>query len=120
MLTVGVSENSFLGYPRTAKELLCLEADEPKNRLEAEDHNTGVALARDLDGYLTHTTEEFDAFFDEILEAEPVKALVAEFEEARRKWHEENDRAACERMTCITSLAFAREMAEEVMEKMGW
>jgi tetratricopeptide (TPR) repeat protein len=108
-------------YPRTAHILFRMRPTKSTTRFEAQDQSTGVAMARDLAHFSKKRDKAFDRFFCSILEAEPVRAVLAEYQEARRKWTEErgHDRTWFEKMNEMMTDDFARGTAATVAAHLG-
>jgi hypothetical protein len=78
-------------------------------------------MARDLAHFSKKRDKAFDRFFCSILEAEPVRAVLAEYQEARKKWTEErgHDRTWFEKVNEMTTDDFARGTAAIVAAHLG-
>lgn len=103
-----------LRYPRTARMLAGLKTrTRPASYEEAEDHNTGVDLVRDIHQYLTTRSRRGKTFLKKLMEREAVMALTDEAATVRLKWHEErgSDRKWFDRMTEMSNIEFARAQA---------
>jgi hypothetical protein len=89
---------------------------EPKGYDEVKDHNSGVALWRSLGTYLRSHPKTVQ-HFKTIAMGPEVAALMAEAEEARRKWSENRsaDRTWFEKMSRLESFEFAESKAMEIM-----
>lgn len=109
-------------HPRAARIVLGLASDDPTCMNEARDHNTGVQMLRDLDAFLADRDEDFDRFFFGVLDAEPVKAAVGAYREARARWQEErgHDRTWFTRMKEMRTEEHARALAADVAAVLGW
>jgi tetratricopeptide (TPR) repeat protein len=106
-------------YPRAAHMLLGLETSEPTCIDEARDHDAGVAMIRDLDAYLTLSSEGAERFFTSALESEPVRAALAEYQHARKKWLKEHDRTWFQKMNEMRTEEYARRTAALVAPHVG-
>jgi len=101
-------------YPRTARMLTGTKMrTKPASYDEAEDHNTGVDLLRDISQYLGARARGGKAFLKKLVEREQVVALIDEAETVRMRWSEERgtDRKWFDRMTEMGKIEFAREQA---------
>lgn len=101
-----------LKYPRTARMLAGMTTrTKPASYDEAQDHNTGVELLRDIHQYLSTRGCGGRSFLKKLLERDAVVALTDEVETVRLKWHEERgtDRKWFDRLTVMSKIEFARE-----------
>ncbi len=109
-----------LNHPRTALMLAGLtRATAPASFDEAEDHNLGVDLLRDIHQYLTGRGTKARSSLKALLQREPLAALLDEADEVRTKWHtnRSTDRTWFDRMTTMSSVEFAREIAKGLSMK---
>jgi tetratricopeptide (TPR) repeat protein len=100
-----------LNYPRAARILVGIRTESPKDCDQAQDHNAGVDICRDLESYLLERGRRSKRFFKDFLNRPHVIALLTEIEEVRRKWHDQHrtgKREAYDRMTQMQTPAFAR------------
>ncbi len=106
-----------LNFPRAARILVGIQTSSPKNRNEADDHNAGVGMHRDISRYLSKRGRKAARFFERFVEHPRVRALVEEIEEAGRRREEESrtgKREAYDRMMQMRSLEFARCQTPEL------
>lgn len=106
-----------LNYPLAAKILAGIRTVSPKGYDQARDHNAGVDMCRDLEGYFQQRGRRAKRFFEEFLNDSQVNAILTEIEEVRMKWHDQHrtgDRAAFDRMTQMQTPQFARRVLEEM------
>jgi len=89
---------------------------EPGSFDEAGDHNSGVALVRDLAEYPQTSGRKSRRSFKRVLKAPEVASLLDEIEDVRRRWYEDQteDRSWFARMTEMQSIEFARDQALEL------
>ncbi len=100
-----------LNYPLAAKILVGIRTASPKDYNQGRDHNAGVDISRDLEGYMLQRGRKAKRFFKEFLNNSHVNALLTEIEEVKRKWHDQHrtgDRGAFDRMTQMQTPQFAR------------
>jgi tetratricopeptide (TPR) repeat protein len=101
-------------FPRAARILTGVRRTaEVSTAEEAQDHNEGVEMVRDLGAYLTGAGGKARRFFKSIVTSADVLALIEEAQEAGRRWREESDedRKWFRRMNEMQSLDFARRHA---------
>ena len=106
-----------LNLPRTGHILLGQRISRPHGNEEARDHNLGIEAVESLEAFLAQLPRSSRAFFKRILNAPTTKALLTEAQEVVQRWHEEHrtsKREAFDRMQQMRSVAFAREVAEQV------
>ncbi len=107
--------HATIRFPRSARMLTgARKGGPPKTSDDVRDHNAGVGFLRDLDLYLGARSRMTRAFFKRLVVHDEVARLVAQAQEARRRWHEDRsgDRTWFERMNRIESIEFARQEAE--------
>jgi tetratricopeptide (TPR) repeat protein len=107
-----------LNKPRAARMLFGLRtpAVSSSHRREAEDHNTGVDLLRDLHGFLDAQSGASRRYFQGLLREPRVAALLEEKQAAVERWSGPHEpqvewRAAFDRMNLMNTPEFAREQA---------
>ncbi|MCW8137585.1 MAG: hypothetical protein KIT58_01625 [Planctomycetota bacterium] len=108
-----------LNKPRVARLLLGLRtpALSRSRSWEAEDHNSGVELLRDLHGFLDGQSGVSRRFFQGLLRNTRVAALLEEKSAVVERWNGPHEpqvewRAAFDRMRLMQTPEFAREQAE--------
>lgn len=110
--------HGLLNRPHAGHILLGLRCPKPEDSFQADDHNTGVDLSRDLAAYLDGWDRSARAFFHGIARHEQIRSLLAELREVTKRWKDERtgqDRSAYQRMTQLGSLEFAREVAGSLL-----
>ncbi len=106
-----------LNYPLAAKILAGIRTPSPKNHEQARDHNAGVGISRDLEGYFRQRGRRAKRYFKEFLNRSYVNALLSEIDDVKRKWHDQRrtgDREAFHRMTQMQKPQFARHELEQL------
>jgi len=92
--------------------LMGLPCDQPTTYHEVGDHNEGVDERVDLQVFLGRQSAEASHFFQRLLEAPPVVALLDELVEVRSRWYaaeeDQERRESLSRMNEMQSTAFAR------------
>jgi len=108
-----------LNCPGAAHMLVGERTPAPKNRDEAEDHNTGVSERRTLHAYLANQTRASRKFFRALVRDSRVARLLDESTAVARRWaqeHHKGDRTAFDRMTLIRSPQFAAAEARKLLD----
>lgn len=72
--------HAALNYQRAAKMAAGIHTPAPKNYDEGRDHNTGVALHRNIEAYLLGQGRKARRFFKRFIEQSHVKSIIAEKE----------------------------------------
>ena len=109
-----------LHYPITTRMVCGLRTRRPKDYDQAQDHNHGVELCRDLDPYLSSRPRSWRKFFRGVLKAPEVVALLEEKTHVEERWQENRtkdrsgDRTWYRRMMEMRSVDFARRKANEL------
>ncbi len=112
--------HGLLNRPHAGHILLGLRYLEPKDSFQADDHNTGVDISRDLAAYLDGWDRSARAFFHGTARHERTQNLLAELREVTQRWKDDRtsqDRAAYQRMTELGSIEFAREAAGQLIHE---
>jgi hypothetical protein len=89
----------------------------PTSYDEAEDHNAGVHLCRDLREYLYGKRRKSRTFFKRLLKEPRAAELLDEIGTVIRRWREQHrtgEREAFDRMNFMKTPEFARQEAEKL------
>jgi hypothetical protein len=111
-----------LNSPRAARMLVGLKDRAPRSSDEAEDHDTGVDLRRDLHAYLRDPRRPSLRLFRSVVARKDVAGLLQEIEAVVARWHEQHrtgEREAFERMNLMRSQVFAEDRARQVADSVG-
>jgi tetratricopeptide (TPR) repeat protein len=110
-----------LNRPRAARLLLGRRTSRSANSMEAEDHNAGVELLRQLHAYFPARSQRSRRFFTRAIALPGVAGLLTEVDDLTRRWfgQPKADRAIFERLNRMKTLDFARERAAEVAAALG-
>lgn len=102
-----------LNYPRAARILAGLKTPHPTCYDEAQDHNAGVHLCRDLHEYLYGSRRKSRTFLKRLLKEPHAKELLHEIQDVTKRWAEQrtDGREAFERMNLMKTPDFARREA---------
>jgi hypothetical protein len=102
-----------------ARILVGTPSSAPKSRTEAEDHNLGVALRRNLHAYLKKQRPAAREFFLALVRDPRVSQLLDESLATAKRWQTERhptDRTDFDRLQLLHSQAFARSEALELRD----
>jgi tetratricopeptide (TPR) repeat protein len=110
-----------LNQPRAAHLLVGCRRGAPRNGRDADDHNAGVELLKQLHTYFHARARRAQRFFSRVLALPGVGALLSEVEDLARQWfgQPKADRAIFERLNRMKTLDFARERAAEIGPALG-
>lgn len=100
-----------LNYPLAAKTLLRIRTASPKDCNQGRDHNAGVDMCRDLEGYFRQRGWRAKRFFYDFISNPHVNALLDEIVDVTKKWHDQHrtgDTDSFHRMTQMQQPQFAR------------
>jgi tetratricopeptide (TPR) repeat protein len=112
-----------LNYPLAARILTGVPTTSPQNYDQARDHNAGVDISRNLEGYFHQRGRRAKRLFKEFVNNPHVNALLTEIEEVRREWQDQRrtgDREAFHRMTQMQKPQFARCELEKMSRPPQW
>lgn len=107
-----------LNFPRAARMLSGARTKSPKNHDEAEDHNTGVEIDRNLAEFLRGRGRRSRRFFRRVLSEPQVTSLLDEMEKVKERWHDQHrsgDREAFDRMRHMQRPDFATQEARKII-----
>ncbi|MFO0983833.1 MAG: hypothetical protein U1E76_19255 [Planctomycetota bacterium] len=112
--------HAVLNQPRTVRIVLGLRVPKPKTGSEHDDHQAGVRMREDLEGYLQRQGRKAVRVFRRTLAAAPVAALVDEARHVVRRWSEPKNgqgwRHAFDRMSQMHSVEYAEEQAQSLRQ----
>ena len=102
-------------FPRAARLLVGLKADEPIGMMEAKDWDHGQHLRLDLEGYLKGHRKTL-RHFREVLKHPEVVAVLEEAEDVRKAWHADRsgERIWFDKMHEMQSAGFVKTLAEKI------
>ncbi len=111
--------HALLNMPHAGHLVLRLRHPRPADSFEADDHNAGVELLRDLAPYFEGRRAAVRRFFVELAKRDEVKRLLVEKRRVTKAWKEDrsiDDRTAYDRMMLMKTVAFAREEAASLAD----
>lgn len=111
--------HATLRYPLAARILVGIPSSAPKSRTEAEDHNLGVAMRRNLHAYLKKQRPAAREFFFALVRDPRVSHLLDESLATAKRWQTERhptDRTDFDRLQWLHSRAFARSEAHKLRD----
>ena len=111
--------HAALRYPLASRILVGAPSSAPKTGREAEDHNLGVALRRNLHAYLKKQHRAARAFFLSLVRDPRVNHLLDESLATARRWQAERhptDRTDFDRLHMLHSRTFARSEAHKLRD----
>lgn len=102
--------HGLLNLPHAGHQLVGAPCPDPENLHEAQDHDEGVELVRDLEAYLAGDCQAARRHFGRLLQYERTKHLLEEKRQLTLRWDsrsDERDRDVYERMTRMATVEFA-------------
>lgn len=111
--------HAALAYPLAARIVVGTPSSSPKSRTEAEDHNTGIALRRNLHAYLKNQSPAAREFFLALVRDPRVSRLLDESLATAKRWQagrQPADRTDFDRLQLLHSREFARSEAHKLRD----
>jgi hypothetical protein len=111
--------HAALRYPLAARILAGAPSSVPKSQTEAEDHNLGVTLRRNLHAYLKKQRPAASEFFLALVRDPRVSHLLDESLATARRWQTQRhptDRADFDQLQLLHSRTFARSEAHKLRD----
>jgi tetratricopeptide (TPR) repeat protein len=111
--------HAALRYPLAARILVGAPSPAPKSQWEAEDHNLGIALRRNLHAYLKKQRPAAREFFLRLVRDPRVSHLLDESLATAKRWRAQRhptDRTDFDRLQLLRSRAFARSEAHKLRD----